>query len=74
MSKLSNYRPSYYLDDTVRVMLEQVLPSDAINDVTVDLCVAILRDYIRNRFHSDVFKSDSDTLKRLCNRICEIRS
>lgn len=63
------------LDEAIRQYLTMILPPQSVTDVTVDLGVAIMSDYIRNKMASDVMRYESMgyELMKLCSKITEVK-
>lgn len=69
------YKTPRTLDEAVKTVLETSLPPEAVNEVAIDLGVAIMSDYIRNKMAPDVLRYESVgyDLKKLCARLCEVK-
>jgi len=63
------------LDEAVRQFLHHVLPPHSVSDVAVDVGVAIMTDYIRNKMASDVFRYESmgHELMKICSKLTEVK-
>lgn len=73
--RIPHYPPPETLDEAVRDLLERAIGPANVHPTLVDVGVAVMSNYIRNKFANDVLRYNliGYDLKKLCAQICDTR-